>query len=252
MAAGKGKERGKTGAKVWTTGQRSSKEERLMSLTGEGPTPSGGHMMARDQSRRREGTWVLGVLWGREGTAGWSGGKGEVGTTDFSSLGRKPCFPTGSISVADSRTLPASCKEKEGGRKKLKDRKGWRCKSRVSPLPKFALFSKTPIRKTGSMVWWYFCESFKSWRPCKLEWNIDPYLRKDPQGCQIWTGQEQITNQVLLGCIKVWLMCVPWCLLPSRATTGPLLYCETENTQKNTQSINTQFKNLLWNRHTGN
>ena len=87
-----------------------------MSLTGERPTPSGGHMMACDQSRRREGTWLRGVLWGREGTAGWSGGKGEVGTRDFSSLGRKPCFPTGSISVADSRTLPASCKEKEGGR----------------------------------------------------------------------------------------------------------------------------------------
>lgn len=75
------------------------------------------HMMARDQSRRREGTCLSGVLWGREGRAGWSGGKGEVGTTDSSSLGRKPCFSAGSISVADSRTLPALCKEKEGGRK---------------------------------------------------------------------------------------------------------------------------------------
>lgn len=68
---------------------------------------------------------------GERGDSRMVGWQGEIGTTDFSSLGRKPCFPTGSISVADSRTLPASCKEKEGGSKKLKTEKGWRCKSRV-------------------------------------------------------------------------------------------------------------------------
>lgn len=113
-------ENGRKGLNHWPAKlQRGAFDE----FNGRKTHPKWGTHDARDQSRRREGTWLRGVLWGREGTAGWSGGKGEVGTTDFSSLGRKPCFPTGSISVADSRTLPASCKEKEGGKKKLKTEK---------------------------------------------------------------------------------------------------------------------------------
>lgn len=57
----------------------------------------------------------------RGGQPDGRGGKGEV-RRQISPPWRKPCFPTGSISVADSRTLP-SCKEKEGGSKKLKTEK---------------------------------------------------------------------------------------------------------------------------------
>lgn len=127
------------------------------------------HMMAHDQSRRREGTRLSGVCGGEVGRAGWSGGMGEVGTTDSSSPGRRPCFPKGFISVADNRTLSASCKE-EVKRKKLNDKKRRRFVSRgaISPsLNKSDPLSKTHfLRKT---IWGHCCQSFKLLRPGKLE-----------------------------------------------------------------------------------
>lgn len=54
-------------------------------------------------------------LWGR-GASRIVGRLGEAETRD-SSPGRKPCFTTGSASVASNRTFPASCKLKEGGKK---------------------------------------------------------------------------------------------------------------------------------------
>ena len=138
----------------------------------------------------------------------------------------------------------------EGGRKKLTDREGWRCKSRVLyPNLLYLAYTNLKNREHGLMALLWKFQITEALQTGMKYW---PLSSERPSGVSNLNGQEQITNQVLLGWIKVWLMCVPWCLLPSRATTGPFLYCETENTQKNTQSINTQFKNLLWNTHTWN
>lgn len=142
-------------------------------------------MMARDQSRRREGTRLSGVCGGEEGRAGWSGGSGwgEVGTTDSSSPGRKPCFPSGSISVADTRTFSASCKE-EVGRQKLHDKKrrrGFVSGGAISQSPnKCGLLSRRQNceehRLGGTSV-----KSFKSQRPCEAEYNVRLVFEKIPE-----------------------------------------------------------------------
>lgn len=81
------------GAKVRTTGRRSPKAERLMSFTGERPTQCG-HMMARDQSPRREGTGAQRSLCGRCEN-GMVGRQGEVGTPASSLLWEETFFSNG-------------------------------------------------------------------------------------------------------------------------------------------------------------
>lgn len=70
---GRKRENGLKGLNHWPAKlQRGAIDE----FNGRKTHPECRHMMARDQSRRREGTRLSGVCGGEEGRAGWSGGRG--------------------------------------------------------------------------------------------------------------------------------------------------------------------------------